>query len=115
MTRTQFRKALAILAALTAATPAMAQKVIPPVEFDHPYRGDFVILRLKDQAEIRANCGPTTLPYHLGCGQRATSGICVMILATDEFIRSKGWSPEIVLRHEIGHCNGWPADHKGAR
>jgi len=22
---------------------------------------------------------------------------------------------ENILRHEIGHCNGWPGDHRGAR
>jgi hypothetical protein len=26
-----------------------------------------------------------------------------------------GYDPAVFIRHEIGHCNGWPATHKGAR
>ena len=38
-----------------------------------------------------------------------------MILLADEVVASLGFTtPEFVLRHEIAHCNGWPADHRGA-
>jgi hypothetical protein len=36
-----------------------------------------------------------------------------IVLATDEIIKAAGWTSEIVRRHEFGHCNGWPADHRG--
>src|SRR5262245_11776782 len=26
-------------------------------------------------------------------------------------MRARGWTTELLLRHEIGHCNGWPSDH----
>jgi hypothetical protein len=31
-----------------------------------------------------------------------------------EIVRAAGYIPAIVLRHEIGHCNGWPKEHPGA-
>jgi hypothetical protein len=33
----------------------------------------------------------------------------------DELIKAAEWTAEIVRRHEIGHCNGFPSDHRGAR
>jgi hypothetical protein len=104
---------LAILAAL-AATPAMAQNVIPPVEYDHPYKGKLTVTRSGSQSDIRMSCGPTPFPYHLGCAKLAPEG-CYILMAEDDFIRKNGWTPEIVLRHETGHCNGWPGDQRGAR
>jgi hypothetical protein len=47
----------------------------------------------------------------IGCSVRPEPGQCVVYLAE----RSPGYSLEITRRHERGHCNGWPADHLGAR
>jgi hypothetical protein len=41
--------------------------------------------------------------------------ICWIVLSSDDVIKAAGWTPEVVLRHERGHCNGWPKDHAGAR
>jgi hypothetical protein len=60
-------------------------------------------------------CPPSAFPYHLGCGGPRSSGECHILRADDETIRKHGWTPEIVLRHEIGHCNGWRGHHPGAR
>ena len=95
------------------ATPP-AQNVIPPVEFDHPYTGKLTIERSSSQEYIRSKCGPTTFPYHLGCAW-AMVGRCHILMADDATIREHNWTPEIVLRHERGHCNFWPAHHPGAR
>ena len=40
---------------------------------------------------------------------------CVVYLRDNAEIRRQGWTRQIVLRHEIGHCNGWPGDHRGMR
>ena len=86
-----------------------------PVEFDFLYMGRLVIDRSSSQDEIKRRCPPTTFPYHLGCGGPQPGGWCHILMADDETIRKYGWTPEIVLRHEMGHCNGWTLDHKGTR
>jgi hypothetical protein len=106
---------VAAIGLLALTYPARAQNVIPPVEYDHPYTGKLTIFRSSSQAEIKAKCPPSSFPYHLGCGGPKAGGECHILMADDETIRKHGWTPEIVLRHEIGHCNGWPANHKGAR
>jgi hypothetical protein len=40
---------------------------------------------------------------------------CHVYIAEDEILKAAGLTYEIAYRHEIGHCNGWPADHPGAR
>jgi hypothetical protein len=42
----------------------------------------------------------------LGCSYRYETS-CAVFMATDEMIRAAGHDPRTVLRHEIGHCNGW--------
>jgi hypothetical protein len=106
---------LAAIGLLAITYPAQAQNVIPPAEYDHPYKGEVKIWRSASQDEIKSKCPPSAFPYHLGCGGPRSSGECHILMADDETIRKHGWTPEIVLRHEIGHCNGWPVDHKGAR
>jgi hypothetical protein len=106
---------LAAIGILATTYPAQAQNVIPPEEFDHPFGGTTRVWRSSDQAEIKAKCPPSAFPYHLGCGGKSATGQCHILMADDETIRKHGWTPEIVLRHEIGHCNGWPPNHKGAR
>jgi len=32
----------------------------------------------------------------------------------DDVIIAAGLTLEIVMRHELGHCNGWPPDRTGA-
>ena len=32
---------------------------------------------------------------------------CTIWLLTDEDAKRLGWDINILLRHEIGHCNGW--------
>jgi hypothetical protein len=99
-------------AQMSIEQPAMKPPVLPPVEYDHPYKGRLVVTRA-DRSGIRKSCPNTFFPP-LGCAYRhATS--CKVVLATDELIRAAGEDPDIVWRHEIGHCNGWPTDHRGAR
>jgi hypothetical protein len=51
----------------------------------------------------------------LGCAHRHPTGReCLIILAPDADIVAAGQQPWAVRRHEIGHCNGWPADHAGS-
>ena len=50
----------------------------------------------------------------LGCAKATAEGGCYILMADDDTIRKAGWPPEIASSR-IGHCNGWPAGHRGAR
>ena len=40
---------------------------------------------------------------------------CHIILPSRETAARRGWDQDIIRRHEIGHCDGWPEDHPDAR
>src|SRR5262249_60217682 len=40
---------------------------------------------------------------------------CLVLMLPDEAINAQGVDPQETYRHEIAHCNGWPADHGGAQ
>jgi len=89
--------------------------VLPPPEYDKPFPGKLQEIRVPPET-MRAICPKTALPLTLACtypthDQRE----CLIIMVSDEIIRAAGWSPEIVRRHEVGHCNGFPSDHRGMR
>lgn len=72
----------------------------PPARFDHSYSGTLIV-RVLPESELRQECGPRAR----GCADRR-SGKCVVYMIQD--------TPEryaLRLRHEIAHCNGWPAHH----
>jgi hypothetical protein len=104
---------LAAICLLAITYPAQAQRVIPPEEYDHPFDGVVKLSRESSQEVIKSKCPASIFPYHLGCGGRRAAGSCAILMADDETIRKYGWTPEIVLRHEIGHCNGWGRIIKG--
>jgi hypothetical protein len=86
----------------------------PPARFDHPYHGKLTIYSLP-QAEVARRCkmlvGIDAAAYQLrGCSlYLGTPGTLCVIVMIDEPYGNQ--TPTAVLRHEIGHCNGWPADH----
>ena len=51
-----------------------------------------------------------------GCSYRMPSiKWCAIVKLSDDKVRAEGFDPDVFMRHEIGHCNGWPGTHKGAR
>src|SRR5262249_14938688 len=88
----------------------------PPPEFDKPYEGVVGILRLPfvDAQKIcRVGiyaCSWVKQQPILQLGDRT---VCYIVISLDDDLaqRSEGQDFNAVLRHEIGHCNGWPADH----
>jgi hypothetical protein len=114
------RTALALALAIVAATPALAQKprpeyVAPPVEFDRPFDGLLIMVPARDQNHVRELCPGAvfSMGIALACSRRLTHG-CRVVMIPDEQITAVGFPPDLVRRHEIAHCNGWPADHRGA-
>jgi hypothetical protein len=117
------KTAIALLALVISAAPAAADptplRLIPPEEYDHPYtKGKLIVYVASSPEEVRILCPGA--PFHsqigaLGCAHPRESFGCWVVLAPDAYITSRGFPPELVRRHEIAHCNGWGADHKGAR
>lgn len=87
----------------------------PPAPYDHPYSGR-LIERSLPQPLIQKACdrlfaryGVTSKTSFNQHGCSAFRGkVCEVIVPNRTFM---GATPEAVRRHEIGHCNGWPASH----
>ena len=80
-------------------------KLEPPEQYNHPYNGQ-VVERVVPVAEARTLCmsmGADLLG--VACSWQS-NGTCNIILPNDEH------APVATFhRHEIAHCNGWPANH----
>jgi len=113
-------------------TEATTHTILPPLEYDHPYKGKLTINVVRNAAEMEAACAglPKIPGGRASCAEPSTSRLmawlrgkegrkvydsCVIHIRNDKDLRAMGWAPEIIRRHEIGHCNGWPGDHKGGR
>jgi hypothetical protein len=59
------------------------------------------------------NTEAEVLGVSLGCNYKLQQEGCLVIVVADKVIMSYGLDPDVVYRHEIGHCNGWGADHAG--
>lgn len=98
------------------ATTASAQ-YLPPEEFDHPFDGRVVTQQAIDSDNVRKLCpGMNFTMQPIGCAYLIPPlRMCAIVKLPDDQIRAAGHDPAIFMRHELGHCNGWPANHKGAR
>src|SRR5262245_36134770 len=109
-------KRLALILSLLAST-AHAGADLPPEEYDKPYWGTLTIEQDVPQDQIRAACVGGKLPtaFALACSFKIMVGRCHIMIAPEADIKARGYAVDTVMRHEIGHCNGWPADHRGGR
>jgi hypothetical protein len=74
--------------------PPIDSQWVPPKRFDHPYRGRVVVKR------VAMDDAPGEITYAYTYGD--TGGICVI------YVNERWRGPlGFILRHEIGHCNGW--------
>src|SRR5262245_48135921 len=103
----------ALACALLASSAHAA--TLPPLEYDHPYKGRLDVIVAENAEQIRIGC-PATGGGSLGlaCALRYEDH-CTIVRRSEADIRRAGYALEVVMRHEIGHCNGWPEDHAGAR
>jgi hypothetical protein len=100
------------------AAKKKALVTLPPVEYDKPFAGKLEEVVVKSREEMEASCkriGFSEPRVPLACGKLLAADHCVLYLARDEVYRSVGVTTELVRRHEVGHCNGWPKDHPGGR
>lgn len=97
-----------LLASLLAvyATSALADRIIPPKQFDHPAPNARVVNRSPDQ--IARICQKHS-PWASGVGACALySGKnkpCIILWP--QGVPKSG----VLWRHERAHCNGWPSIH----
>ena len=97
--------AAAVLGAISIAARGEQIASTPPARFDHPYRGK---VRIIDHPDSVAAC------RRHGVAADACSWIapgrdreCAIIVPFGVSSRTRA----SVVRHEVGHCNGWPAGH----
>lgn len=91
-------------------------RLLPPEEFDHPFDGHVSVWIATQDAIRRHHCPRATfnLGVALACMQKV-AGTCYIFKVTDDELKQLGLDPDVVMRHEVGHCNGWGPDHRGAR
>jgi hypothetical protein len=100
--------AISLLTALLvlSASAAEAKDIWPPpAKYDHG-----PLINPQYQTPVIEHLAPAQLAVacfgkHLACSFAEIGSPCEIILPI------KGWQP--MLRHEMGHCRGWPADHSG--
>jgi hypothetical protein len=100
---------------LVVPTPKPKYLILPPVEFDHPYAGKLTVETVATREELSEICGKAFTQWTLGCAFRHGNNGCRIVLADESIIKARGWTVALIMRHEIGHCNGWPGDHPGER
>jgi hypothetical protein len=88
-------------------------RIFPPAEYDHYYEGDLTIKIVDSLEELREVCQLEGSQL-LACSTRNHSS-CIIVMVKDEIMRQRSWTTGMLLRHEMGHCNGWGADHTGER
>jgi hypothetical protein len=89
-------------------------KWAPPVEFDKPFTGKLTIERVESAEAVALICNLKRSA--LACAFAVPDqSRCRIVIAPEELIKAAGYTQDMVLRHEQGHCNSWPADHRGQR
>jgi hypothetical protein len=88
------------------ASPARAAaKLEPPAQYNHAYDGH-VVERVMPEAEVRSVCMSMGLDFLTVACSWQSNDTCYVVIPDD------GQAPvDTYRRHEIAHCNGWPANH----
>jgi hypothetical protein len=77
----------------------------PPTQYNHPYDGP-VDERVMLVAEVRALCRSVGASSPFVACAWVSDRVCHIVLPNDEQAPVSTYR-----RHEIAHCNGWPANH----
>jgi len=113
----------AVFAALLLSMPVNAQVLwpdppplqirprvlLPPAEFDHEYIGTTTIIRMP-MVNLQSACRAAVVS---ACAKVVDDKTCNVFILDDDDLTWFGWADQydFILRHEIGHCNGWPQSH----
>jgi len=86
---------------------------LPPLEYDKAFTGKLIIRRLQTEEEIEKVCKGDS---KVACTARVADGIvCLLFIGNDDVLKRNHVPYEFMLRHELGHCNGWTKDHERKR
>ena len=110
--------ALLTVLAIGSANAQYGLQTLPPVKFDHPYAGKLTIKVMPNDQAMWAACPRSIAKYGASSGCAFPSvGSCLIYVRDQAWYRKQGGIGyyNALLRHEIGHCNGWGADHNGGR
>jgi hypothetical protein len=84
----------------------------PPPIYDHAYKGRLEV-RHGTLAQVEYVChtleGIVSSYRALGCAKTSTGSCFIMIPKIGGKVTAHMQAE--IRRHEIGHCNGWPANH----
>ena len=106
---------LALVAAPAGAAPLKGDAYVwPPAEYSHEYKGNLTVWDLRSQELVKQFCPSIKRAPYLGCAMNSATE-CQIFLAPEKDMKEAGFDRDIVLFHEKAHCNGWPANHPGAR
>ena len=91
---------------------------LPPPEYMRPTTVDVTVIDIEDEVTLRLRC--KWAPRKAGEGALAgcafpMANSCLIYIGPETDRASVGVPRNAVLAHEVGHCNGWPGDHPGAR
>jgi hypothetical protein len=98
------------------AKPAVVKLVVkdplvPPPWYDKPFIGILMVFRVRYE-DMEAVCKNAK---RAGCARPRTIGGtgCEIYIGEDDHLKKiiGNITYRVVYRHELGHCNGWPADH----
>src|SRR5215469_13805947 len=87
---------------------------LPPIEYDHPVKQAVFISDVPITKELQEICDFSidAKLFIVGCAA-VEATVCRIYLGPRP--SWTGLTRHIVIRHELGHCNGWPKDHPGMR
>ena len=105
-----------LLLALTTPAAALDKAnaaLMPPKFWDHPFGGE-LIEKIVTMEDMNRMCRPRRnyqiIPH--GCSNPQFTKCTIWILES-AVLQKSGILIDVVRRHEIAHCNGWPGDHPG--
>jgi hypothetical protein len=104
---------MALILAAHAQSLDRNYPILPPLEYDRPYTGKLRVTVVPTIKEVMEHCD-LAFPSALACTLHRGE-LCIIIILPDDTLYSKGWDAWHVMRHEMGHCNGWRGNHIGAR
>jgi hypothetical protein len=97
--------AVAVVMVVAFVVISFVSKIRTPAQYNHPYDGP-VVERVMHVAEVRTLCRSVGASGSLVACAWVSNGTCNIVLPNDEPAPVSTYR-----RHEIAHCNGWPANH----
>lgn len=95
-----------------APAATIAGRWDPPTRYSHKYLGEVSVVPVESLQQLWRACRAPVI----GCATDGMSGHCKILLLglgasllDGRPLSAAGFHN--ILRHELGHCNGWPASH----